>query len=48
MGTDTDYTITDLGKLMPQAEQVDNIGTGEVGFVVAAIKTCRTSASAIP
>ena len=38
MGTDKLYQITDLGKLMPRPKQVDVIGTGEVGFVVAAIK----------
>ena len=38
MGTDRDYQITDLGKLMPRPKQVDRIGTGEVGFLVAAIK----------
>jgi GTP-binding protein LepA len=38
MGTDRDYQISDLGKLMPRPKQVDHIGTGEVGFFVAAIK----------
>jgi GTP-binding protein LepA len=38
MGTDKQYQITDLGKLMPRPKQVDRIGTGEVGFIVAAIK----------
>jgi GTP-binding protein LepA len=38
MGTDKLYQITDLGKLMPQPKQVERIGTGEVGFIVAAIK----------
>ncbi len=38
MGTDKQYQITDLGKLMPQPKQVERIGTGEVGFLVAAIK----------
>ena len=38
MGTARDYQITDLGKLMPRPKQVDRIGTGEVGFLVAAIK----------
>ena len=32
------YQITDLGKLMPRPKQVEKIGTGEVGFLVAAIK----------
>jgi GTP-binding protein LepA len=38
MGTEKQYQITDLGKLMPRPKQVERIGTGEVGFVVAAIK----------
>jgi GTP-binding protein LepA len=38
IGTDKLYQITDLGKLMPRPKQVDRIGTGEVGFLVAAIK----------
>src|SRR5437588_6695699 len=38
MGTDKVYQITDLGKLMPGPKQVERIGTGEVGFIVAAIK----------
>ncbi len=38
MGTDKMYQVTDLGKLMPRPKQVERIGTGEVGFIVAAIK----------
>ena len=38
MGADKVYQITDLGKLIPRPKQVEKIGTGEVGFVVAAIK----------
>ncbi|MDB5295108.1 MAG: lepA [Phycisphaerales bacterium] len=38
MGTDKQYQITDLGKLVPRPKQVESIGTGEVGFIVAAIK----------
>src|SRR5580704_17262044 len=38
MGTNKQYQITDLGKLMPRPKQVDKIGTGEVGYLVAAIK----------
>ncbi|HEX4125452.1 MAG TPA: translation elongation factor 4 [Tepidisphaeraceae bacterium] len=38
MGTGRDYICTDLGKLMPRPTQVDRIGTGEVGFLVASIK----------
>ncbi len=38
VGTAKEYQVTDLGKLMPRPKQVDVIGTGEVGFIVAAIK----------
>ena len=38
MGTNKDYQISDLGKLMPRPKQVDRIGNGEVGFFVAAIR----------
>jgi GTP-binding protein LepA len=38
MGTNRDYQISDLGKLMPRPKQVDKIGNAEVGFLVAAIK----------
>jgi GTP-binding protein LepA len=38
MGTGREYDVTDLGKLMPRPRQVERIGTGEVGFLVASIK----------
>ena len=38
MGNNREYQISDLGKLIPQPSRVASIGTGEVGFVVAAIK----------
>jgi GTP-binding protein LepA len=38
MGTEKEYQVTDLGKLMPRPARVEMIGTGEVGFIVAAIK----------
>ena len=38
MGTNKLYQITDLGKHTPRRTQVDKIGHGEVGYVVAAIK----------
>jgi GTP-binding protein LepA len=38
MGNQKEYQITDLGKLMPRPKQVEKIGTGEVGYIVAAIK----------
>jgi GTP-binding protein LepA len=38
MGTDKLYQISDLCKLVPRPQRVEKIGTGEVGFIVAAIK----------
>jgi GTP-binding protein LepA len=38
MGNGKEYQISDLGKLIPRPARVDKIGTGEVGFIVAAIK----------
>ena len=38
MGTGKEYQISDLGKLTPRPIRVETIGTGEVGFIVAAIK----------
>ena len=38
MGAGKEYQITDLGKLQPRPVKVESIGTGEVGFIVAAIK----------
>src|SRR5258706_1505808 len=38
MGTDKLYQVSDLAKLVPRAKRVEKIGTGEVGFIVAAIK----------
>jgi len=38
MGTDKLYQISDLCKLVPRPKRVEKIGTGEVGFIVAAIK----------
>ncbi len=38
MGTGREYQVTDLGKLTPRPTRVDSIGTGEVGYIVAAIK----------
>jgi hypothetical protein len=39
MGTGTTWTITELGRNTPQPEKVKRIGTSEVGWLVAAIKT---------
>ncbi|HEX8524424.1 MAG TPA: translation elongation factor 4 [Tepidisphaeraceae bacterium] len=38
MGNGKEYQISDLGKLIPRPARVERIGTGEVGFIVAAIK----------
>src|SRR5260221_2371009 len=38
MGTDKLYQVSDLCKLVPRPKRVEKIGTGEVGFIVAAIK----------
>ncbi len=38
MGNGKEYQVTDLGKLVPRPARVERIGTGEVGFIVAAIK----------
>src|SRR5687768_16494826 len=38
MGNGKEYQVTDLGKLTPRPFRVERIGTGEVGFIVAAIK----------
>src|SRR5947207_15248695 len=38
MGNGKEYQITDLAKHMPRPKQVERIGNGEVGFIVAAIK----------
>ena len=38
MGTNKLYQVNDLGKHMPRRTQVDKIGHGEVGYIVAAIK----------
>jgi len=38
MGNGKEYQISDLGKLTPRPVRVESIGTGEVGFIVAAIK----------
>jgi GTP-binding protein LepA len=38
MGTDRSYLITELGKFKPQMTPVQELGTGEVGYVIANIK----------
>ncbi len=38
MGNGKEYQINDVGKLVPRPARVPGIGTGEVGFIVAAIK----------
>jgi len=39
MGTGEEYNVTDLGKFCPQATQVKEMLAGEVGYVVANIRT---------
>ncbi len=38
MGSGRTYTITELGKFMPVMTAVEQLGTGEVGYVIANIK----------
>jgi len=38
MGVGREYQIGDLGKLSPRPKQVERIGTGETGYLVASIK----------
>jgi GTP-binding protein LepA len=38
MGNGKEYLITEMGKLVPRPRLVERIGTGEVGYIVAAIK----------
>lgn len=38
MGTDKQYQITDMGKLIPRPKQVERIGCGEVGYVIATVR----------
>ncbi|HWQ32613.1 MAG TPA: translation elongation factor 4 [Blastocatellia bacterium] len=39
MATGREYQVEDLGVLTPKPRQIDELGAGEVGFVVANIKT---------
>ncbi|MBN1942678.1 MAG: elongation factor 4 [Phycisphaerae bacterium] len=39
MGVGRDYLITDLGKFCPKPRQVKTLGAGEVGYVVANIRS---------
>ena len=41
MGANKLFNITDLGKFMPKATRVEGFGAGEVGFIVANIKTIQ-------
>ena len=39
MGTRSEYPVTALGKFCPQAQPVDSLSAGEVGYVIASIRT---------
>ncbi|MHC4984454.1 MAG: translation elongation factor 4, partial [Planctomycetota bacterium] len=39
MGTGRTYQITELGKFRPRAERVESLSAGEVGYLVAAIRS---------
>ena len=39
LGTKDEYIITDMGKFCPKPMQVKQLGTGEVGFIVANIRS---------
>ncbi|MEM7228786.1 MAG: translation elongation factor 4 [Planctomycetota bacterium] len=39
MGTGRNFTVTELGRYTPQPEKVKRLETGQVGYMVAAIKT---------
>jgi len=39
MGRNKTYLVTELGKLTPKMTPVDELGTGEVGYVIANIRT---------
>jgi GTP-binding protein LepA len=41
MGTNRTFTITEIGRYTPTPEQATTIGTAEVGYMVAAIKTLQ-------
>jgi GTP-binding protein LepA len=41
MGTNRTFTITEIGRYTPTPEQAKTIGTAEVGYMVAAIKTLQ-------
>ena len=39
MGTNRDYQISELGKFTPEMKKADSLGAGEVGYVIANIRT---------
>ncbi|AQQ70782.1 Elongation factor 4 [Limihaloglobus sulfuriphilus] len=39
MGSNRNYNVTELGKFKPQMVAVDSLGTGEVGYLIANIKS---------
>ncbi|HOD83340.1 MAG: Elongation factor 4 [Planctomycetes bacterium ADurb.Bin126] len=42
MGTQEVYQVTELGKFMPRAVQADSLSAGEVGFLIANIRTVKS------
>jgi GTP-binding protein LepA len=42
MGTAEEYTISEMGKFMPKPTRVEKLGTGEVGYLVAAIRSVQS------
>ncbi len=39
MGSNRNYQITELGKFVPEMKKIDSLGAGEVGYVIASIRT---------
>ncbi|MFP4054018.1 MAG: translation elongation factor 4 [Phycisphaerae bacterium] len=42
MGTGEEYVISEIGKFTPKATRFEALGTGEVGYLVAAIRTVQS------
>ncbi len=39
MGTEDEYAISEIGKFMPKPTRVESVAAGEVGYIVAAIRS---------